>query len=89
MNSAINIMNLDSPYRVCKLFQNRVRHLSNYLVKTIGVNHIEKKHHSNKKIKEGKRPGKSMKSTVYNHLLRKMKSKLNAKNLSHENTSST
>jgi len=88
MNNLANIINQDSPYKVCKLFQNRVRHLSNYLIKTIGVNHIEKKHHLSKKIKEGKRPGKSMKAAVYNHLLRKMKSKLNAKNLSHENTTS-
>lgn len=84
-----NIVNLDSPYRVCKLFQNRIRHLSNYLIKTIGVNHLEKKQHPNKKIKEGKRLGKSMKTAVYNHMLRKMKSKLNTKKINYENTTST
>jgi hypothetical protein len=89
MYNSANILNQDSPYRVCKLFQNRIRHLSNFLVKTVGVNHIEKKQHLSKKIKEGKKPGRSMKATVYNHMLRKMKSKLNTKNLSHENTTST
>jgi len=88
MNNAVNIVNQDNQYQVCKLFQNRVRHLSNYLVKTIGVNHVEKKHHLGKKIKEGKRSGKSMKAAVYNHMLRKMKIKLTTKNLSHENTAS-
>ena len=82
-------MNQDCPYKVCKLFQNRVRHLSNFLIKTIGVNHIEKKYHLGKKIKEGKGPGKSMKIAVYNHMLRKMKRRLNNKNLSYENTTST
>jgi len=89
MNIAANIMNQDSPYKVCKLFQNRVRHLSNYLVKTIGVNNVEKKRHLGKKIKEGKRLGKKMKTAVYNHMLRKMKIKLNTKNLSYENATST
>jgi hypothetical protein len=83
-----NIINQDSPYRVCKLFQNRVRHLSNFLIKTVGVNHLEKKAQA-KKIKEGKRPGRSMKAAVYNHMLRKMKSKLNLKNVGHENTTAT
>jgi|GEM_PF-1441099 len=89
MNLTINIINQDTPYKVCKLFQNRVRHLSNYLIKTIGVNHIEKKHQLGKKIKEGKRLGKSMKKAVYNHMMRKMKSKLNIKNVSYENTTAT
>ena len=89
MNITIDIVNQDSPYKVCKLFQNRIRHLSNYLVKTIGVNNIERKRHLSKKIKEGKRPGKKMKAAVYNHMLRKMKIKLNIKNLSHENATST
>jgi hypothetical protein len=88
MYIAIDIVNQDSSYKVCKLFQNRVRHLSNFLIKTIGVNHVEKKAHA-KKIKEGKRPGRSMKATVYNHMLRKMKSKLNTKTVSHENTTAT
>ena len=89
MDITIDIVNQDSPYKVCKLFQNRVRHLSNYLVKTIGVNNIEKKRHLSNKIKEGKRLGKKMKTAVYNHMLRKMKIKLNTKNLSHENATST
>jgi hypothetical protein len=89
MNTLVNIVNQDTSYKVCKLFQNRVRHLANYLVKTIGVNHIEKRQHEHKKTKEGKRPGKSMKVAVYNHMLRKMKSKLNTKNISYENTTAT
>jgi len=88
MNLAINIIHQDSYYKVCKSFQNRVRHLSNYLIKTIGVNHVEKKPHSRTKIKEGKRAGRSMKANIYAHLLRKMKNKLNIKTLSYENTTS-
>lgn len=89
MNTAAYIVNQDTAYKVCKLFQNRVRHLANYLVKTIGVNHIEKKQHAHKRIKEGKRPGRSMKAAIYNHMLRKMKSKSNSKNISYENTTAT
>lgn len=88
MKTLRNILNHNTPFKVCKLFQNRVRHLSNYLIKTIGVNHIEKKHF-HKKIKEGKRPGRSMKATVYIHLLREIKNKLNTKNISYENTAAT
>ncbi|HTA61753.1 MAG TPA: hypothetical protein VK835_04830 [Bacteroidia bacterium] len=88
MYNTLNIINQDNQYQVCKLFQNRVRHLSNYLVKIVGVNHLEKKHQLSKKIKEGKKPGRSMKAAVYSHMLRKMKNKLNAKNISYENTAS-
>ncbi len=58
-------------------------HIANYLVKIIGVNHVEKKHHV-QKVKEGKKPGRSMKNSVYSHVLRKMKRKLNTKKHSHE-----
>lgn len=73
MSIATYIVNKDVPFKVCKLFQNRVRHLSNYLIKTVGVNHKEKERCLDRKIKEGKRHVKTMKTSVYHHMLRKVK----------------
>jgi hypothetical protein len=87
MKHSINIFN-PYPYQIINHLQNLMPHLSRCLIKTIGVDHDDKKNDKIKRIKEGKRPGKSMKTSVYHHLLRKIKRKLNTKKLSHENTKS-
>jgi hypothetical protein len=64
-------------------------HVSRCLIKTIGVDHGDKRNDKIKRIKEGKRLGKTMRASVYHHLLRKVKKKLNTKKFSHENTKSS
>lgn len=88
MRHSINIINR-YPYQIFNHVQNLMPHLSKCLIKTIGVDHDDKSNDKIKRIKEGKRQGKSMKTSVYHHLLRKVKRKLNIKKLSHENTNSS
>jgi hypothetical protein len=65
--------------------QNLMPHLSKCLIKTIGVENENKKNNQIKRIKEGKRQGRSIKTSVYHHLLRKIKRKSNVKKFNHEN----
>jgi hypothetical protein len=84
MSTIINITNENNQYKVCKWFQNYIPQIANYLMKTLGVDHKEKKDPMHKKIKEGNKPARTMKESVYNHLLRKTKSNLIIKKYQYE-----
>lgn len=76
MKVGVAIWNHD--YQVYKRFHPLVLHLSTYLVKIVGVDYVIKKEKV-KKIREGKKLGKSMKTSVFYHLLRKTKKKTKKK----------
>ncbi|HWY38129.1 MAG TPA: hypothetical protein VNY73_06190 [Bacteroidia bacterium] len=61
------------PYEVSRRFHNHVEPVPGYMIKTLGVDHDEKKPAPRRKIIESKRTQQRIKASVLFHMLRKRK----------------
>ena len=73
------------PYEICKRFHHHIPHVSDYLIKTIGIDQEQKKNEKHcKKLGQGKRSGKHYKCTIQRHLKRKFRKPKKHKTHKHE-----